>query len=296
MSSYHLWDVCSCFYTLVFFHDTVVLAPAECGGLGGPSGPLPSGGNIVFLSFCIFAFLPCLPMPLAVVWVNKWTFSPPPLSHLPSHLQLFVSLRYRKRHGGCGSFAVYAILFCLILSFLSFCLFVFLYSTVQYSMVQYSTVTGEEDGVRGWITPYSTPCVVSVWQVLLVWWQNVELTFCFKMLKITFFKTLFGALPKISDWIRKYVQIRHGFPFLKWCDTWQSVQWFEYLASFSGQESRREGGGHIGSSPLMLWIKYPTVLLVKESIPTKHTVSYSSCASNEETFSSVVSDSNDDRC
>ena len=31
-------------------------------------------------------------------------------------------------------------------SFLSFC-------TVQYSMVQYSTVTGEEDGVRGWLTP-----------------------------------------------------------------------------------------------------------------------------------------------
>ena len=142
MSSYHLWVVCSWFYTLVFFHDTVVLAPAECGGLGGPSGPLPSGGNIVFLSFCIFAFLPFLPMPLAVVWVNKWTFSPPPFSPLPSHLQLFVSLRYRKRRGGCGSFAVYAILFCLILSFLSFCLFLFLYSTVQYSMVQYSNRRG----------------------------------------------------------------------------------------------------------------------------------------------------------
>ena len=36
------------------------------------------------------------------------------------------------------------------------------YSTEQYSTVQYSTVTGEEDGVRGWITPYSTLCGVSV--------------------------------------------------------------------------------------------------------------------------------------
>ena len=110
-----------------------------------------------------------------------------------------------------------------LLSFLSFCFFcyfVFLYSTVQYSMVQYSTVTGEVDGVRGWLTPYSTPCVVSVWQVLLVWWHNVELTFCSKKCrKITFLKPLFGALPKIGDWIQKYVQIRHGFPFLKWCET-----------------------------------------------------------------------------
>ena len=36
------------------------------------------------------------------------------------------------------------------------------YSTGLYSTVQYSTVTGEEDGVRGWLTPYSTPCVVAV--------------------------------------------------------------------------------------------------------------------------------------
>ena len=47
-------------------------------------------------------------------------------------------------------------------------------------LVLYSTVTGEEDGFRGLLNPYSTPCVVSVWQVLLVWWQNVELTFCSK--------------------------------------------------------------------------------------------------------------------
>ena len=89
------------------------------------------------------------------------------------------------------------------------------------ALVLYSTVTGEEDGFRGLLNPYSTPCVVSVWQVLLVWWQNVELTFCSKK--------HFGALPKISDWIWKYVQIRHGFPFLKWCDTSQSVQQFGML-------------------------------------------------------------------
>ena len=34
------------------------------------------------------------------------------------------------------------------------------YSTVQYSTVQYSTV--QEDGVRGWLTPYSTLCGASV--------------------------------------------------------------------------------------------------------------------------------------
>ena len=43
-----------------------------------------------------------LPTPLAVAWVNRWTFSsPPPISPPsppPSHLQLLVSLRYRKRH------------------------------------------------------------------------------------------------------------------------------------------------------------------------------------------------------
>ena len=28
--------------------------------------------------------------------------------------------------------------------------------------LQYSTVTGEEDGARGWLTPYSTLCGASV--------------------------------------------------------------------------------------------------------------------------------------
>ena len=58
-----------------------------------------------------------LPTPLAVVWVNRLTFSssssssssPSPPSP-SSHLQL-VSLRYRKCRGGRGSLAVYAILF-----------------------------------------------------------------------------------------------------------------------------------------------------------------------------------------
>ena len=48
-----------------------------------------------------------LPMPIAGAWVNRWTFSPPPpLSpslSLLSAFQLFVSVRYRKHHGGHGS-------------------------------------------------------------------------------------------------------------------------------------------------------------------------------------------------
>ena len=54
-----------------------------------------------------------LPTPLVVVWVFRLTFSPPPLSppRFPSHHQLFVSIRYRKRHGWHGSLAVYVILF-----------------------------------------------------------------------------------------------------------------------------------------------------------------------------------------
>ena len=32
---------------------------------------------------------------------------------------------------------------------------------------------------------------------------------------LVFFKNLFGALPKIGDWIQKYVHIWHGFKFSK---------------------------------------------------------------------------------
>ena len=85
--------------------------------------------------------------------------------------------------------------------------FVFLYLSffLSFCTLQYSNRRG--GWCQGWLTPYSTPWVVSVWQVLQFWWQNVELTFCSKKLEITFFKSFFGALPKISDWIRKYVQI-----------------------------------------------------------------------------------------
>ena len=56
------------------------------------------------------------------------------------------------------------------------------YNRVQYNTVHYSTVQ------------YSNR-------------QNVELTFCSKNAKNHLFKPLFGALPKISNWIQKYVQI-----------------------------------------------------------------------------------------
>ena len=64
------------------------------------------------------------------VWVFRWTFSPPPLLLL-SHLQSFVSLRYRTFMlgtenavgGGRGSLAVYAILFLYICSVQSIILF-----------------------------------------------------------------------------------------------------------------------------------------------------------------------------
>ena len=84
----------------------VSLRYRKCGGVCG--------------SFAVYAILlmlyvpflvKFLPMPLPVAWVNRWTFSPPPPPSPPSsHLQLFVSLRYRKRRGVCRSFTVYAIL------------------------------------------------------------------------------------------------------------------------------------------------------------------------------------------
>ena len=40
---------------------------------------------------------------------------------------------------------------------------------------------------------------------------NVSKNVVKKCKKNIFFKPLFGTLPKIGDWIRKYVQIRHGF-------------------------------------------------------------------------------------
>ena len=77
-----------------------------------------------------------LPMPLAVVWAFRLTFSPPPspsssLSPSPSsHFQLFVSVSYRKRRGGHGSLAS-----CLtpnIKRFLDICLFLAKYTSVMH--------------------------------------------------------------------------------------------------------------------------------------------------------------------
>ena len=140
---------------------------------------------IVFLPFCLFVFLSFCIFVFLYFFLFFFFFFLPFFLFAFLPFFLFVIL----------SFCIFA--FLSFLSFFSFCLSV-QYSTEQYGTVQYSTVTGEEDGVRGWLIPYSTP----------LWWQNVELTFCFKkMLKITFLKPLFGALPKIGDCICKYVQI-----------------------------------------------------------------------------------------
>ena len=64
-------------------------------------------GRIYLLTKVIGILGVFLPTPLAVAWVNRWTFySPPPPPPPSSHHQLFVSLRYSKLHGGPGSFAV----------------------------------------------------------------------------------------------------------------------------------------------------------------------------------------------
>ena len=95
-------------------------------------------------------------------------------------VSLCVSFLYFFLYFCCCLFVFLYFCICVVLYLCIFAFFVLSFCTVQYGKVQYSTVTGEEDGVRGWLTPYSIPCVVSVWQVLLVWWQNVELTFCSK--------------------------------------------------------------------------------------------------------------------
>ena len=43
---------------------------------------------------------------------------------------------------------------------------------------------------------------------------------------LNFFLNPFGPLSKMGVQFRKYVVKDHGFPFLKWCDTSQSVQQF----------------------------------------------------------------------
>ena len=85
---------------------------------------------VLFIFFVLFVFFVFLPTPLAVAWVFRLTFSPS--SPSPSHFQLFVSVRYRKRCGGSGSLAVYAILFFTVcLSYCLFFLFVFFFLPIS---------------------------------------------------------------------------------------------------------------------------------------------------------------------
>ena len=72
---------------------------------------------------CISDFYPWSP-PLRGVWVFRWTFSSP-------HLQLLVSLRYRKR---CGGGLYFNVLYCTV----QYC--IVLYCTVLYCTVLYHTV------------------------------------------------------------------------------------------------------------------------------------------------------------
>ena len=44
--------------------------------------------------------------------------------------------------------------------------------------------------------------------------------------KSNFLKAPFGDVSKNRDQIQNYVVKDHGFPFLKWCGTSQSVKWF----------------------------------------------------------------------
>ena len=149
---------------------------SSCRGLGGPSGPLLSGGNFVFLSFCIFVSFLFILFFWSFLSFFVFFFFVFFCIFFSSYFLLlsFLSFLFHPPFCCCCLFCIFFVFFvyyyyfflsflsfCLF-AYLSFCLFVFLYSIVQYGTVQYSTVTGEEDGVRGWLTPYSTPFVVSV--------------------------------------------------------------------------------------------------------------------------------------
>ena len=56
--------------------------------------------NYAFIFMLEHLLRPFLPMPLAVAWVNRLTFSPSSPSPPSSHFQLVVSVRYRKCCGG----------------------------------------------------------------------------------------------------------------------------------------------------------------------------------------------------
>ena len=121
------------------------------------------------------------------------------------------------------------------------CNFVFLYFFVvflSFCTVQYSNRRGGWcQGVAHFI--FHSMCGVSVTGAAsLVAECGTNILFQ-KTQKITFLKHLFGALPKIGDWIQKYVQICHGFPFLKWCETSQLVQRFGCKRSLKWVFQRR---------------------------------------------------------
>ena len=92
------------------------------------------------------------------------------------------------------------------------------YNTIQYGTEQYSNKRG------GWCqgvthSIFHSMCGVSVTGAAsLVAECGTNILFQ-KTQKITFFKPVFRALPKIRDLIRKYMHICHGLSFLKWCDT-----------------------------------------------------------------------------
>ena len=94
----------------------LVLAPAE--GVGALRAPCHCGSMGQQTDF--------LPTPLAGAWVNRWTF----LFPFPSHLKLFVSVRYKKMPWGAWVFGcVCHLVVVLLLLFLHTSNFLFLLGT-----------------------------------------------------------------------------------------------------------------------------------------------------------------------
>ena len=55
------------------------------------------------------------------------------------------------------------------------------------------------------------PCQISDFLIEIMWIWLDPPPFGKNVKIIMFLKPLFGALPRIDDWIQKYVQIHHGF-------------------------------------------------------------------------------------
>ena len=88
-------------------------------------------------------------------------------------------------------------------------------------------------GERWWL-----PISKMVWHFTIcsvVWMLELSKVGCEDLAssenKSFFLKPHFGTLSKIGSQIWKYVVKGHGFPFIKWCDTWQSVQRFGCYSS-----------------------------------------------------------------